>query len=222
MSIDPRGQDPDTQPLPTVKAADERQRAAIALGVLALGAIVLVAIMIVFLGSSGSNGPAPQAAGKPAGPAVTVTGSSHASSSASSSSRPKPSHSSPRPSSSPHRPPKHTGPVSCPTRNPCTLPDDVGDVLGAVNAFRAAHGKRPVSGVVTRAARRCAITGGNRCPNGFFWEPVGRSGKQVVRKIAASGDGASFLLDGRLRKIQIGWAYIPASRGFECALVTGH
>ena len=60
---------------------------------------------------------------------------------------------------------------------------------------------------------------GNQCPNGFYWEPVGRSGQQVITKIAANG-GDSWLLDSRMTSVQVGWAYIPSSKSFECALVS--
>jgi hypothetical protein len=89
-----------------------------------------------------------------------------------------------------------------------------------VNAYRASHGVAPVHGTVTRSAQACAVSSGNTCPSHYFWEPVGRSGRQVVNKIAASGGkGVGFLLDRSLRKIEVGWAYIPGSHSYECAIV---
>jgi len=34
-------------------------------------------------------------------------------------------------------------------------------------------------------------------------------------------DGVAFLLDGKLKAIQVGWAYIPSSHSFECAIISG-
>jgi hypothetical protein len=217
MYPDPRKQssrasDPDTAPL-RVRGTGERQRAAIALGVLAIVALVIVGIMVAVLGSHGSSTPpAPNA--KPTGPNVIATGGNSPSGKPSAGKPTHHSQSPQQPSSSPRN-----GPVSCPTSAPCDLPDDVGNAVQALNAFRAAHGKPAVQGQVTPAARRCAVSAGNDCPNGFFWEPVGRSGHQVIQKIAGNG-GAGWLLSG-MRHVQVGWAYIPSSKSFECALISG-
>jgi hypothetical protein len=206
--------DPDSEP---VGGMGERQRAAIALGALAIVALVVVVIMVAVLGSSdGSPAPTTQAAG-PAGPAVTVTGGAGPSTAPSPTTKraTHPTRPSPRPSTG-----VRTGPVSCPTSSPCAVPDDIGDAVGALNAYRTAHGKKPVRGQVTDAATRCALNSGNSCPGGYFWEPVGRSGQQVVQKIAAMNDGTSWLLDDKMTAVQVGWAYVPASHSFECVLIS--
>lgn len=215
MTDDPREsigtRDPDTQPIPAVRTG-ERQRAAIALGVLAIVALIIVGVMVSVLGSNnGNNGPASN--GAPTGPAVTVV--SHQPS-AGRSGHPTKKH-----RRHPHQPPSRPGnaAVSCPTAAPCDLPDDVGGAVAALNAYRTQHGKPAVRGAVTQAARTCAVSSGNQCPNGFYWEPVGRSGRQVIQKIAVAG-GDSWLLDDRMTAVQVGWAYIPASKSFECALVS--
>jgi hypothetical protein len=100
------------------------------------------------------------------------------------------------------------------------LPDDIGDAVGALNAYRTSHGKKPVRGRVTDAATTCALNNGNDCPGGYFWEPVGRSGQQVVQKIAAMPDGTSWMLDDHMSAVQVGWAYIPESHSFECVLIS--
>ena len=110
--------------------------------------------------------------------------------------------------------------MSCPTSAPCSLPDDVGNAVRALNAYRTAHGKPAVRGSVTQAARTCAVSNGNQCPSSFFWEPAGRSGQQVIQKITANGDGVSWLLSDQMTAVQVGWAYLPASHSFECALVS--
>jgi hypothetical protein len=218
VNPDPRDQsmrtrDPDTQPIKAV-GTGERQRAAIALGVLAIVALIVVGIMVAVLGrGSGSNSPTQNANG-PKGPAVTVTGGAQPSHHQSKHSGHKKTHHPQQPSSRPSN-----APVSCRTSSPCDLPDDVGNVVQALNAYRTSHGKAAVRGSVTQAARTCAVTSGNSCPNGFYWEPVGRSGQQVIQKIAAGG-GDSWLLDDRMTAVQVGWAYIPSSQSFECALVS--
>ncbi|HEY2299205.1 MAG TPA: hypothetical protein VGH43_15840 [Jatrophihabitans sp.] len=215
-----RDRDPDTQPIPTVRTG-ERQRAAIALGVLAIAALVVVGIMVAVLGSSGGGTPASTPIAHGTGPNVVATGGNPPSHQPSHRSSGKPtkahsSHPTKQPSSSPR-----SGPVSCPTSAPCDLPDDVGNVVQALNSYRSAHGMPAVRGTVTQAARTCAVSSGDTCPSGFFWEPVPRNGEQVISKIANSGDGSAFLLDSNLKAVQVGWAYIPSSKSFECAIVTG-
>jgi hypothetical protein len=98
---------------------------------------------------------------------------------------------------------------------------DTGRVLEAVNAFRSRHGVRPVPGAVTSAAIGCAASQGDpsACPSSYFWEPVvGADGNQVVQKITGHPDGTSFLLDPRIKRLQIGWKS-EGSGTWECALV---
>jgi hypothetical protein len=201
--------DPDTQPLRAV-GTGERQRAAIVLGVIAIVALIIVGIMVAVLGSKGNNTPTTN--GQPTAPPVTHISQSNQPSGHSTKPHPK-SH-----STQPHSP-RNNAPVSCPSAAPCDLSADVGNALQALNNYRTQHGKPAVSGTVTQAARTCAVSSGNTCPNGFYWEPVGRSGGQVIQKIAANG-GDSWLLDDRMTTVQIGWAYIPSSKSFECALVS--
>jgi hypothetical protein len=214
MNPDPRDsistRDPDTQPLRAV-GTHERQRAAIVLGVIAIVALIIVGIMVALLGSSKSNPPTTD--GQPTGPPVSLISPSgkHPSGHAT---KPHPKTHSTQPHSSPDN-----APVSCPGAAPCDLPDDVGNAIAALNSYRTQHGKPAVHGAVTQAARTCAVSSGNTCPNGFYWEPVGRSGRQVIQKIAANG-GDSWLLDDRMTSVQVGWAYIPSSKSFECALVS--
>jgi hypothetical protein len=177
----------------------------------------VVGIMVAVLGSGGNN-PAPtKPQGGPTGPNVVATGGNK-----SSTHPPHPSKSKPKAKSTRSQPtsrPRNAA-VSCPTSAPCDLPDDVGNAVRALNAYRSQHGKAPVSGKVTQAARTCAVNSGNSCPGGYFWEPVPRSGEEVIAKIANSGSGVSWLLDDRMTSVQVGWAYIPSSKSFECALIS--
>lgn len=186
------------------------------LGVLAVVAVLVVAIMIQIFGKADNASDAGTQA-DPTGPAVTVIGTQRSATHASST-RPKPSKPRTRSPSSPR-----TGPVSCPTTAPCVLPDDVGNAVQALNAYRMAHGRRTVIGSVTRAAQDCAVHNGDAssCPAGYFWEPVGRSGREVIDKIATSGHGGkAWLLNPDITAIQVGWAYLPSSKTYECVLVS--
>jgi hypothetical protein len=202
--------DPDTQPIRAV-GTGERQRAAIVLGVIAIVALIIVGIMVAVLGSNSNNTPTTN--GQPTGPPVSVITQPNGQSSGHST-KPHPKNHNTQPHSSPNN-----APVSCPSSAPCDQPADVGNVVQALNDYRMQHGKPAVSGTVTQAARICAVTSGNTCPSGFYWEPVGRSGREVIQKIAANG-GDSWLLDDRMTAVQVGWAYIPSSKSFECALVS--
>ena len=219
MSTQAPSNDPDTDRFGKVERASERKRAAMALAIIAAVAVVLVAVMVLVLGSSGDDKATPPAPNF-TGPAVTVTGGqSHSSSAPATHARSR----STGAASSTTRTKTRTGPVSCPTSSPCSLPDDVGGALQALNDYRTAHGRAAVPGHVTRGARSCAVSSGDTCRSDFFWEPVGRSGKQVIAKIAASGGkGTSWLLDRSMRSVQIGWAYIPSSKSYECALIAVH
>ena len=150
MTPDPRDdytigtRDPDTEPIKAV-GTGERQRAAIALGILAIVALIVVGIMVAVLGRGSGGKPAPQSLGGPTGPAVTVTGG-----------RQPTDHNGSGRGSHPTRPHRSKGPqqpsgrprgaaVSCPTSAPCSLPDDVGNAVRALNAYRTAHGKPAVT-----------------------------------------------------------------------------
>jgi hypothetical protein len=225
MSYPTSGSGPDTQPIKM--GGGERRRAAIALAVLAVGALVLVAIMVYVFGSNGkSTSGTPVNPGGPSGPAVTVTGGGPptASSSHHHSRRNHPTHnpsSNPAPSQSV---PATGGPSSCETSSPCELPTDVGNAVGALNDYRAQHGVDPVNGAVTKGAQECALANGqtSSCPSGYFWEPVPRSGRQVIEKIAAQSSGPSWLLDKTMTRVEVGWVYIPSSHSYEVAMVADH
>jgi len=216
MSLDRPTRDTDTAPIPKVRT-HERRRAAIWLAGLAAAAVVLVAIMLAVLGNSDGS-PGPSQVGEPTGPAVVVTSSTPPAPTSTVATTSPPAK--PRTSAS-----SPTGPsnrqVSCPTSAPCALPDDIGDVVGALNAYRASKHLPAVTGKVTPGAQTCAVSAASNCPSGFFWEPVGRDGAQVVDKIVSSGRGGDRLLDPALKTIQVGWAYIPQSKSFECAVVIG-
>lgn len=213
----------DAQTGPIKVGSSERKRAAIALGVLAACALVVVVIMVYALGTGGGSPATSQSnLGHPVGPAVTVTGNAHASNSAS---RGGQSASSQAPQSTATHPSKSVpstgGPTTCASSSPCALSTDVGDAIGALNKYRAEHGAPVVSGKVSKAAKKCALANGDEgsCPSGYFWEPVGDSGKQVIQKIAAQGGGSAWLLNKSTKKYAVGWAYLPSSKSYSVALV---
>lgn len=221
----PSGTGPDTEPIKV--GASERKRAAIALSVLGVVAVVLVVIMVVGFGTGGGNSPgSPTQVANPTGPAVTVmsTGPAHhppSSRTHSHHTQPSSPSSQPAPSQSV---PATGGPSTCETSAPCPLPTDVGNAVGALNAYRAQHGVDPVNGAVTKAAQNCALANGSlsSCPSGYFWEPVPLSGKQVVQKIAAQSSGPGWLLDKTMTKVEVGWVYVPSSKSYEVVLVADH
>jgi hypothetical protein len=203
--------DPDTDRFQSAETT-ARKRAAIALAVLAGAAVVLVAIMIAVLGSS--EKPTITTGAQPKGPDVIVTGGA--------SSTPRTQAHSQRPSKRParHHNTRHRA-VSCPTAAPCAVGTDVGKVVAAINRYRIAHGRPAVTGSVTRAAQICALQSGDlaSCHGGYYWEPVARSGQEVVDKIVAGG-GVSWLLDTNMTRLAVGWAYLPASKSFYCAVIS--
>lgn len=193
-----------------------RKRAAVVLGVLGIVAAVVVLGLVALLGSSG-----PKHHGLSAVDVPPLTTSPSAS--ATHSAPPSTTHSSPAQHSS-----SSTGPVTrtCQSDSPCVLDGDPGGAVAAVNAFRASHGRAPVTGSVTASAGSCALHAGNQpyCPDSYFWEPVSTlSGSAVVSKIAGKSDGTSWLLDPQLTAVVVGWAAVPHGQ-YECALfaVSGH
>jgi hypothetical protein len=223
VSSQPPSRDPDTEPITPV-GTSERKRAALALLVLGVAAVVLVVVMVYVFGSSNdNNGPSSAANPTVGGPAVTVTGDGSAPPPHTAASHPH-THKATKSNTPTPNQSSYSGPVSCPTSAPCTLPQDVGDVIGAVNDFRTQHGAKPVPGSVTPAARKCVASHGDQssCPSGYFWEPVGRSGAQVVSKIARASDGTSWLLDRSMRSVAVGWLYIPSTHSYECAVISQH
>ncbi|MCW2495254.1 hypothetical protein [Jatrophihabitans sp.] len=190
---------------------DARRRAAWALGVLALVAVIIVGLILIVGGSSGAGKPAAQVApASGSGPAVIVQPPSSAASSSSS------------PSSSPtsSTPATPTKTATCASGSGCTLAGD-GGLLAALNSLRTKHGLPPVSGTITAAATKCAAADGNTpsCPGSYFWEPVTtQSGSAVLTKIEAQPSGSSFLLSPHLTSVQIGWAH---SGTWNCALIEG-
>jgi hypothetical protein len=204
--------DPDTE-------SRQRRNAAFALLGMAVLAVVVVLVAVTFLNpkktdtSGGGPRPLDSLTNSPSPSPRSATGSG---SSGSPSASPRSSHSSASPS------PSHTKhPVgSCPTDSPCTLSTDGGDLIGAINAYRARQGVGPAQGVVTKATQRCAIQNGDSsaCPFAYYWEPVPHwNGRQVVEKIIGNG-GGSYLLNPATKTFAVGWAYDPAAGQYYCAV----
>lgn len=200
---------------------ERRKRAALALAALAFVALLLVGVMLLVLNKSGNSGAPGQAPPPPATDIRSGVPSSPASARRSSApTRPRtapPTRARPRPA------PHHTAVVLTCTGTPaCVLPGDPGGVLQALNAYRRSQGSSPVRGGASGPAQTCAVNNGDggSCPRSYFWEPVtGHDGGEVISKIAANPDGRQFLLDPQVRSVQIGWAYLPSSRGYECAVI---
>jgi hypothetical protein len=194
--------------------SDIRRRAAWALGMLALVAALFVALMVTFLGTSGggkSNG-----VGSLDGAATGSTGPS--STPKASGTRTK-TPSATKSSSTPSTSGRSTGapkPASCPTSSPCVVPDDIGNAVAAINAYRTAHNLPPVQGSVSPAAQKCAVTNGSDCSGGWAESQVpGPDGNAAVIKIQKLGH----LLDPAIKSIQVGWAYDPGNHQYFFAVV---
>lgn len=201
----------------------QRRKAAVALFGMAVLAAIIVLVAVTFLNpgkSDNSGGGGPRPLDSLTNSAAPSPSSASGSGSSRSSSAPRrPSHSS---ASSSHSRTKHPS-ASCPTDSACTLNTDGGDLIGAINAYRARQGVAPVKGVVTKAAQRCAIDNGDSsaCPSSYYWEPVPRwNGRQVVKKIIGNG-GGSYLLDPGTKDFAVGWAYDPAAGQYYCAVAVG-
>ncbi len=186
-----------------------RKRAALTLGSLVLLAVLIVVLLVTLTGHSPARRSSPLAQNVPA-PAATT----HAASSA----RPSPSSSERRSTAASSR----SSASAKPSRS--AAPGDTGGLLPALNAFRSSHGVHPVPGAVTQSALGCAASQGDAsaCPSSYFWEPVaGPDGKQVVDKIAQHPDGTGWLLDPRIKRVEIGWK--AAGGGvWECAILASY
>jgi hypothetical protein len=178
-----------------------RKRAAVALASIVGVAVVVVTLLVALTGRPPKSNPAPGAQDVPVATSV-----------ASSSSRAQPSTSSSAATApSSRRAASRSAPVPA---------GDTGRVLQAFNTFRSRHGVRPVSGSVTSAAIDCAASQGDpsSCPSSYFWEPVpSADGAQVVEKISRHSQGTDWLLDPRIKRLEIGWK--PAGGSWDCAVV---
>jgi hypothetical protein len=101
------------------------------------------------------------------------------------------------------------------------LTGDPGALIEALNAFRASQGQPAVTGTATESAGSCALHSGDApyCAGSYYWMPVsGLNGNDVVTKIAAFGQGRSWLLDSKLSRIAVGWAEITPTQ-YACTVV---
>jgi hypothetical protein len=180
---------------------------------LTLAAIVLVAVMVGLLmvtrtatssGNKQSVLPSVGTSAEPASPGKTDTSSSYRS----------PVAGAPAPSTS-------IGPSTTSCRpTPCVLTGDPGNVVAAINAFRASQAEPAVTGSAAQSAGSCAVHAGDTpyCAGSYYWTPVSNlQGAEVVSKIAGYGNGRSWLLDPHLIKVAVGWAEASPNQ-YECAV----
>ena len=119
----------------------------------------------------------------------------------------------------PSRPASRPGSGRCAAGAPCVV-GGTGQVESALDQYRRAHGSQGVAAVVTDAAQRCAVTGGDgpSCADPFaVARERQQSGHQAVDDIA-SGYG-NWLLDPNLRSVEVGWAYDPRTAQYVCVLI---
>lgn len=204
------------------RESDLRRRAAWLLGMLALVAVLFAALMVVFIGgdkkkSKSHLGDHP----------ITVTSvSPHASSGrATSPSRSLaggPSGSPSAPGTSGQSAPTtntpttgHRKPDSCPTSAPCALDGDIGNAIGAVNAYRVGHGKKPVPGSVTKAAQDCAVSNGSHCSGSWAESQVpAADGQAALAKVMSRAHDIE-----SMPAFQVGWAYDPKGKQYFFAIL---
>jgi len=132
---------------------------------------------------------------------------------------PTPSTRSTPPTSAPRRTPLPTR-TSCPSSAACTLSGDAGGVVAALNQFRVSHGLPAVPGSASTQAQQCALDEGQgpACASHFAWEVAPeQDGGQVISMIA--GRGAQWLLDPGMTSFSVGWAFVPSTRQYECAIL---
>lgn len=198
--------------------SDIRRRAAWLLAMLALVAALFVALMVTFFNTSGGDD---DKIDDIAGPTDSI-GSSPSSS-------PKPSHhannrtatssGTSNGSASPGSTDSSTSPgsrtASCPDRKPCALDNDIGNAVDAINAYRTQHGKSPVPGSVSDAAKTCALNNGTGCKGGWAETQVPKpDGDAAVKKILQFG---KLLSD--MKAVEVGWAYDPGAKQYYFAII---
>lgn len=94
--------------------------------------------------------------------------------------------------------------------------DDIGDAIGAINAYRKDHGLAAVEGSVSEAAQKCALSNGGDCSGKWAESQVpGPDGEAAVAKIERLAD----LLDPKIKSVEVGWAYDPRSHQYFIAVV---
>lgn len=193
---------------------DSRRRAFVGLAVLgglaALVVLLLVLIVSVFRG--GEHGRKLAATSAP----TSVTTANSATPSTSTVSSPSTPPTTPRASSSAS--PRRTG-NPCPSSTACPLPGDDGGVVAALNNFRTRHGLATVPGRSSPQAQQCALAQGDgpACASHFAWETVSKQdGAQVISLIV--GRNADWLLDRAMTSVSVGWAYVPGTGQYECAI----
>lgn len=185
-----------------------RGRAVWGLAALAILAGLVVVIMLATSGGSGGHHGAANTptlsqlpSTPPPAPSTTPTTSVAPSTSASSSAS--------------------TSAVPTSTANPCgaakacAVPGDAGQLVAAVNQFRATHGQAAVPGTATAKAQQCAAAQGNgpSCAPSYAWEPVPtQDGPKAVGLVSPT-----WLLDPTMKSFEVGWAY--ANGQWECAIL---
>jgi hypothetical protein len=187
--------------------SDLRRRAAWLLVMLVIVAVLFVVLMTVLINGKGhkNTGSGPAALDSYAGTAATRPAQHSSAHSASASTR----------AATTSTPPPRTR-LGCPTAQTCVLEGDVGQGIQAVNAYRSAHGQRPVPGQVGSAAQACALHNGSGCTGGWAETELAKpDGPAAVQKILPF----AHLLDPAMRSFQIGWAYDPGAKLYYFAIV---
>lgn len=198
--------------------SDEDRRHALAgiavlAGMATLAVVLLIVIISVVRGAHhGRNA------------AITIAPTQSASSAGSAAPRTSgvPSQSTPPQTSS--RTTLHTRPPAtgnpCPSTAACVVNGDSGGAVAALNGFRVSRGLPAVPGSTSSQAQQCALDQGESpaCAPHYAWQIVPKQdGTQVIGLIA--GRDAQWLLDPGMTSFSVGWAYVPSTRLYECAIL---
>jgi hypothetical protein len=185
-----------------------RRRAALTLAAVALVAVVVGLLMVTLTQAPSAHKQAARASVSSGVPAATSSKTDRSPPHRSSAAAASAPSTSTQPSTTSCRP------------TPCVLTGDPGNVVAAINAFRASQAQPAVTGSAAQSAGSCAVHSGDTpyCSGSYYWTPVSRlQGDEVVSKIAGYGNGRSWLLDPHLTKVAIGWAEAVPNQ-YECAV----
>ncbi len=190
-----------TDPAANAGDSDMRRRAAWLLGLLVIVAVLIVVLILTLThtsgGSPGGKGPDDSLIAPP--PSSSATPTPH------------------RTTSTPQRTssgPAHPTTVNC--TKLCVVDGDLGNSIGAINDYRAAHGQKRVPGTVSKSAQSCARSNGGKCQGGWAESQVPKpTGAAALQKIIPLGK----LLDPQLKSFEVGWAYDPGASLYYFAIV---
>jgi hypothetical protein len=194
--------------------SDLRRRAAWLLGMLGIVAVLLIVVMTALIGSDKGNKPS-DAAG-PLDGSVTSAGHTTTAQHRTSAAGDTSTTNSAATATAATNTTAGAHAASCPTAARCALPDDLGNAIAAVNAYRIQHSQPALPGTVSDAAKACALANGSGCKGSWAESPVpGPDGATAVAKLVKFAK----LLDPHMTAFGVGWAFDPGSKQYYFAII---